>query len=165
MVCTGDTLIFGIQMELSDAVKYILKYLKANTSNSTYDDFKEYFADESNDRYEIFDQLESIFKQAKLSIDIIKAPCCLFPDDTGGDFAQVYLGVELCSNSLVSRFDPKEFNTIEDYEKFYVSGLVKAKAKLQENKTKYIEDISKFVPKKKANPKLYTIPNDCFNCS
>lgn len=165
MVCTGDTLIFGVQMELSEMVKYMLKYLKTNTTKESYENFKEYFADESNDRSAIYDQLVNVFDQLKFPIGIIKAPCCLFPDDAGGDFAQVYLGVELCSNSLVSRFDPKEFSTIEDYEKFYVNGLVQAKANLQANKQTYIEHICKFVPKTKAKPKLYTLPNDCFSCT
>lgn len=165
MVCTGDTLIFGIQMELSEVVKYMLKYLKTHTSKESFDDFKEFFADDSNDRSEIVEQITNVCKQTGLSIDIIRPPCCLFSDDEGGDFAQVYLGVELCSNSLVSRFDSKEFNSIEDYEKFYVSGLVNSKAILQANKQTYIDDLGKFVPKTKLKPKLYTIPNDCFSCT
>jgi len=120
MVCNGDILIFGVQMELSEVVKYMLRYLKKNTSKASYKACRELFEENSDDKNETFEQLEELFDELKLSIDIIKPVGCLW--NIKG-YSHVYLGVELCSNNhLFSRFDPKpkKFSTIEDYEKFYI---------------------------------------------
>ena len=159
MVCTGDILIFGIQMSLEDVIKYILKFIKSNPIEETYKKIKEDL--KNDDKTEIIEYINNIFKQKNLSIEIIRPRCCLFSDDND-DYSYVYLGVELCSNDLVSRFDVKKFNTIEEYENFYTEGLINAKDLLNKNKNKYIDDLKKIV---KTKPMFYTLPNDCFSCT
>ena len=36
MVCTGDILVYGVQMPLTDVVKYILKFVKSNLDKESY---------------------------------------------------------------------------------------------------------------------------------
>ncbi len=168
MVCTGDTIIFGVQMTLSDAIKYLLKYFKSKVDLKSYKEIKEefeYFEENETEKYEIVDYIEKLLSYFDLSIEIIRPRCCLFSHYSSDDFSLVYLGVELCFNCLVSRFNSKKFNTIEEYENFYTKGLVGAKKLLEENKNKYLEDLGKIIPKTKNKPKIYTIPNDCFSCT
>jgi hypothetical protein len=161
MVCTGDILIFGIQMKTTYAIEYLLKYLKNKIPKNKYNDLKETFEDNNN--REAVENLKKNISQLNLSIEIIRPSCCLFSDDDKDDYGLIYLGKELCSNDLVSRFDVKEFKTIEDYENFYMEGLLFAKELLKENKEKYIEDIAKIIPN--GIPKFYNLPNDCFSCT
>ncbi len=166
MVCTGDTLIYGVQMTPSDIKKCILRYIKSAYDSDSYKIVKDDLEDfEPDDMYEIINYVDKLLHETDISIRVIRPPCCLYSTDPTDDFSLVYLGVELCSNSLVSRFHSIEFNSIEEYEKSYTSGLVDAKKLLEENKTKYLEDLAKFIPKTKNKPKFYTIPNDCFSCT
>ncbi len=61
MVCTGDTIIFGVQMTLSDAIKYLLKYFKSKVDLKSYKEIKEefeYFEENETEKYEIVDYIE-----------------------------------------------------------------------------------------------------------
>lgn len=159
MVCTGDTLIFGIELTVSEAFKYAKDYISSDDDSSDddseSDDSSDYSSTNSND----VDKLETLYSGFNLSVEIIKPPCCLFKHC----FSKIYFGVVLGSNDLVCRFDSFEFDTIDDYEAFYTEELNNAKKLLQENKNKYINDIRKIIPD--IIPKFYTIPNDCFSCT
>ena len=162
MVYSVDNLIFGVQMDLNDAVKYIIKYAKNNKKDiyETIDlDMTE------SDTYEKYDYFYDIVEELDLDIELIKPPCCYFKDNED-DFSKVYLGVVLCCNNIiVSRFDVSSFKTYEEYKDFYTEGLKNAETKLLNNKQKYIEDLSKILPKTINKQKYYSLPNDCYSCT
>lgn len=166
MVCTGDKLIYGIQMTLEEASKYVLKYIKSHVSEQNYEEIESELNDRDDDSdkfYYLSDILEQLEKAGlPLYVTIIKPPCCLFGF---GDHTKVYLGVELSSNHIHSRWEPLIFSSIEDYKKKLTEGVNKAEKLLQTNKEKYLADLAKFVPKTKNKPKIYTMPNDCYSCS
>jgi hypothetical protein len=164
MVCTGDILIYGVSMTLSDVVKYILKYLKTKDKN-LYDEANEFFKDNEGERYEICEYVDKVLKKDNFLIQMLMPKCCLYSDDPSDDYGKVYLGVELNYNCLVSRFKVNQFKTIDDYEKFYTEGLIDAKKLFEENKNKFNEELGKLLPNSKNKPKFYSLPNDCFSCT
>ena len=126
MVCTGDILVYGIQLYLSDVVKYILKFAKSNIDKESYDTLNKNI--KNQDIYEVIEYCEKVFKELNMSIEIIKPICCLYDEeDKESDYSKLYLGVELSENSNVLRFDVKKFATFEEYEKSYLSGINHAK--------------------------------------
>lgn len=164
MVCTGDTLIFGVQMELTDAIKYVDKYLKNHVTPESYKTTKDFFEANKDNKLQQIKHIQDIFEQFELLIGIVSAPCCLI-NNTMGDFSKVYFGVKLCSHYLVSKLYSQEFNKIEDYQEYLTSGIVQAKTKLEANKETWTEQIGFFIPKTKNKPKIYSIPNGCFCCA
>lgn len=164
MVCTGDTLVYGVQIYLTDAVKYILKFAKSNIDKESYDILSNNI--KNKDSYEVMEYTKMFFKKLNLSIEIIRPKCCLYDEKyTESDYSKVYLGIELYENSNVSRFNIDKFSTFEEYEKSYLSGINYARESLKKNKNKYIEDLGKILPATKNKPKFYVLPNDCFSCT
>ncbi len=162
MVCSGDTLIYGIEMSLEDVAIYTLKYLKRCKSKKIDKKKIEELEEAINEEDVSIQDLYIIFEMINLPISIHRAPCCLFDRDC---FSSVYLGIELCSNDLISRFNGYTFTTIEEYEEFLTQGLEKAKKYMDNNKDKINKYLKKFVSLEKNIPKFYTLPNDCFSCS
>jgi hypothetical protein len=164
MVCTGDILVFGVQMPLTDVVKYILKFAKANIDKETYIELSNNIKDK--DSYEAMEHSEKFFKQLNMSIEIIRPRCCLYDDEyESSDYSKVYLGVELHGSSYVSRYDVENFDSFEEYKKSYLERINIVNELMQKNKNKYLEDLSKILPKKLNKPKFYVLPNDCFSCT
>lgn len=163
MVCTGDILVYGVQMPLTDIVKYILKFAKSNIEKKSYNILFENIKDK--DSYDVMEYSEKFFKELNLSIGVIRPKCCLYEDDEESDYSKVYLGVELCENSYVSRYNIDKFETFESYENSYLNGINYAKELLEKNKNKYMEDLEKILPKKVNKPRFYVLPNDCFSCT
>lgn len=164
MVCTGDILVYGVQIYLTDVVKYILKFAKSNIDKESYDTLSENI--KNQDSYEVMEHTEKFFKDLNLSIEIIRPKCCLYEEEEkDSDYGKVYLGVELYENSNVSRFNVDKFATFEEYEKSYLSGINYARELLKKNKNKYLEDLGKILPATKNKPKFYILPNDCFSCT
>ncbi len=162
MVCTGDILVFGVQMPLTDIVKYILKFAKLNIDKESFSTLSKNI--KNKDSYEVMEHSEEFFKKLNLSIEVIRPKCCLYDKDyEESDYSKVYLGVELCYNSYVSRFNIDKFDTFEEYEKSYLNGINHAKELLKENKKKYIEDLGKILPANKNKPKFFVLPNDCLS--
>ncbi len=165
MVYSGDKLIFGVQMDLDDAIKYIIKYVKKNEKD-IYESIDMDMLDDDNnsDKYYYFDD---IVNKLDLSIELLKAQCCYFNDygDDDDEFSKVYLGTILCCNNIVSRFDISSFDTFEEYKDFYTEGIKYGEIELANNKKKYIEDLQKILPKTKVKPRYYSLPNDCYTCT
>ena len=171
-------LIFGVQMDLDDAIVYIKKYVKEinesiNISNddcsvdsdnsSIYSDDSSIDSDDSSvdNKYYYYDD---IVDKLNLSIKLIKAPCCYF-NDYGDEHSKVYLGVELCYNNIISRFDISSFDTFKEYNDFYTDGVKNTKKELKNNKKQYIKDLKKILPKTMIKPRFYSLPNDCYSCT
>jgi hypothetical protein len=150
-------------MSLNSAIKYITKYAKQNDKN-VYELIDKEILDENNDdKYYYF---ENVIDNLNLSITLIKPPCCFFKDDNDDDdFSKVYLGVHLCCNDIVSRFNISSFDTFEEYKNFYTDGVKNAEQDLINNKTEYIENLKKMLPKTINKPKFYSLPNDCYSCT
>lgn len=161
MVCTGDKLIYGIQMTVEDATKYVLKYIKSHVPGKKYQEIEQEFNDHEDDSDKVY-YLSDILEQLESTVTVIKPPCCLFGF---GDHTKVYLGVELLNNNFHSRWEPFNFSSLEEYKKKLTEGVNNVEKLLQTNKEKYLADFAKFVPKTKNKPKLYTMPNDCYSCS
>jgi len=163
MVYSGDKLIFGVQMNLDNAVKYVIKYAKKYEKN-VYDTIDLDMIQEK-DIDEKYDYFNDIIEELNLDIELIKPPCCYFKDDDD-DFSKVYLGAILCCNDIVvSRFNISSFDTYEEYKNFYTEGLKNAETELTNNKKKYNEDLTKILPKTQNKPKFYSLPNDCYSCT
>jgi hypothetical protein len=166
MVVSGDDLIFGVQLDMDEVIKYIKNYTKKHHEpiyNKIQNDIKlnELLNDSITEKYEYF---YNIIKSFNLSIELINPPCCLFTEDNTSDFSKVYLGVTLCSNDIISTSNTNVFNSFEEYFEFYSGRVQKSKLDFEVNKSKYIEDLQKILPNK-MQPKFYSIPNDCYNCS
>ena len=67
-------------------------------------------------------------------------------------------------SDIISTSNTNVFNSFEEYFEFYAVRVQKSKLEFELNKSKYIEDLQKILPKK-MQPKFYSIPNDCYNCS
>lgn len=166
MVFTGDQLIYGVQLTLDEAIKYIQIYMKKH-DEETYKKIKydikndDVLKDNINEKYWY---LNEIVSDLDLSIQLLKPPCCFF-DESDEDFDKVYFGVVLTSNQIISRYEIYKFNNFDEYNDFYTSGINEAKNKLEENKELYIQDLEKLLPKSKVKPKFYSLPNDCYTCS
>ena len=143
MVCTGDTLVYGVQIYLTDAVKYILKFAKSNIDKESYDILSNNI--KNKDSYEVMEYTKMFFKKLNLSIEIIRPKCCLYDEKyTESDYSKVYLGIELYENSNVSRFNIDKFSTFEEYEKISSEDHLvlflpcSAKAELNEKESKKV---------------------------
>lgn len=160
MVCTGNLLIYGIEMSIYDIIKYVLKYFKSYPSIKSYEEIKSELEDG-----EIYDQImliNKLFESNGFSINVIKPRCCLSNIE---NFYNVYLGVELYENSIISRWNPYVFSNLDDYMKLLTRGFELGKQKLEENQQNYTMDFIKILPKTKITPKFYSLPNDCFSCT
>jgi hypothetical protein len=168
MVFSGDKLIFGIQLDIDELIKYIIEYTHKN-NKVLYDKIQhdieenDILNDGKRNKYYYFDK---IVKQLNLTLELIKPPCCYFTDDDDtGDLSKVYLGVCLCYNNIVSRFSMNTFKSFDEYYEFYIGDVERTKQKIDVDKLKYIEDLNKILPSTIVNPKFYSMPNDCYICS
>ncbi len=160
---TGDQLIYGVQLTMEDAIKYILKYIKKNNlelyNKMNIDKLTNPYISKSDKYFEIYNYVNEL----NLTLELEKMPCCLHEEE--GEFSLVYLGVCLCSNNITYRSWLNEFGSFADYKTFYTKGIQKAEKSIEENKDKYIEDLNKILPKSRVKPKFYSFPNDCYSCT
>lgn len=163
---TGDKLIFGVQLSVEDAVKYISKYLKSNYKELFDDELDiEMLKDEYGSKREKVYHLIEVLRKTNLTIELDKPPCCLFEDKYDDEFSLIYLGKTLCHNNITYRSSLFDFKTFDDYIKFYTESVNKARELLENNKETYIKEIGYILPKKLAKPKFYSMPNDCYSCT
>lgn len=168
MVYTGDTLIYGVQLDFYKAKKYIEKYNINNSSELDNTVNNDELSDSdgsnySNDLNSYYD-CEKIMDDFNLSIKLLKPPCCFF-DYNDEEFSKVYIGVELCINNIVSRSNVNNFDTFEEYLNFYLNNISDAQKQLEINKDKYILDFNKILPNTEFQLKFYSLPNDCYSCT
>lgn len=114
-------------------------------------------------RAEKYYEIYKYVNELNLSLILEKIPCCDYEEE--GELSFVYLGVCLCYNNITYRGRLKEFGSFEDYNQYYTRGIKKAQIAIEENKDKYIEDLSKILPKSKVKPKFYSFANDCHSCT
>jgi hypothetical protein len=165
MVHSGDEVIYGVQLSMSDVITYLTKYIK-KIDTELYKKVKLAVENDDlkNDIKEAYNYFDDIFKELNLSIELIKPHCCLFSEDDE-DFSKVYLGMCVCSNHIVQRFTLFEFETFDQYKEFYMKGIVLGEKFLQKNRDKCLEDLGKILPKSKNKPKFYSLANDCASCT
>ncbi len=160
---TGDQLIYGVQLTIEDAIKYILKYIKKNNVEVYNKININLLLDSNNSKSEKYYEIYKYVNELKLSLILEKVPCCDYEEE--GILSFVYLGVCLCENSITYRGRLKEFVSFEDYNQYFTRGIKKAEKAILENKDKYIEDLNKILPKSKVKPKFYSFANDCSSCT
>ena len=146
---SGDKVIYGVEVDTKMVCTIIVKH------SSCYDvrDVFEF------DRYELMD----IFKEA-LGFEHIDlhSPACYNYKSRG----ELYIGVELGRNYIAYRDSIETFDSIQDYQEFFMRGFNRIMANMtpsKKNENEYDMELKKLFPTIK--PKVYSMANDCETCT
>jgi len=88
---TGDQLIYGVQLTIEDAIKYILKYIKKNNVEVYNKININLLLDPNNSKSEKYYEIYNYVNELNLSLILEKVPCCDYEEE--GILSFVYLRV------------------------------------------------------------------------
>jgi len=140
---SGDKVLYGVKSSIEELAQ-VLNLSHVICEVSCKHERVEIMEDELTDRE---------FKV----IGIHHASCCHFKED--GD---IYIGIRLGDNAIVYRDDVSEFDTLDKYIEYFTKGLKTIQQNYKERQSCDIE-LKKLFPNIK--PKVYSMSNDCGNCT
>lgn len=163
---SGDKVFYAVPVSLEQAYKILLAYAKKQNIElrndvELYGD--EYYINEFEsykELYEQFNVLECVILELNFKfINVFRPSCCSFNEYN----SLIYIGAKLGSNDVAYRDNTRIHNDFEEYYNSYIKGVCEMKEKLEENKVFIDAEIRQLVVD--CTPKIYTMANDCENCT
>jgi hypothetical protein len=164
---SGDQVFYAVAVSVEQAYEILLAYAKKhnivlNNTVEVYGD--EYYIDELSSYNRIHDQfyvLQGMMSQLKVKhIDVLRPQCCNFSKYN----SSIYIGANLGKNDVAYRDIVEEYEDFEEYYNSYIKYVLMMKTKIESQKL-LIEAEIKDIGIDDCKPKIYTMANDCQNCT
>lgn len=155
---SGDKVLYAVKMSPKDCMGFLITFCLHNNVNVRDDFVHEFFMSEARERrWMLHDVMESILSKGYFKhITVLAASCCNYDNI-------MYVGVELGRNHIAYRDTVEDFNGFQDYMNYYTKSIELMEKKLKQFKDEYDKEIHNLVGV--SCPKIYSMANDCENCT
>lgn len=158
---SGDKVFYAVKVSPNDCLGFLIKFCVNENIELEKGFVQQYLGSNVQEKCWMLDDLmNKITSKGNFQhITVLYASCCHY--DEYNDM--IYIGVELGQNDVAYRNEVKVFDGLSEYVSYYTKNIEHMKQKLEDFKDVYNQEIQHLIGM--CTPKIYTMTNDCSNCS